>query len=93
MEFLFKFFGTADLFFGILIFVLALLPHSIGLRLGVIAFLYFAFKFAMFVGDFATLFDFLIGVYFIVIAFLDIRILTIISSLYLIQKGVITLIS
>ena len=92
MEFLFKFMGTMDLLFGILIFIIAFLPKQIGLRIGIVALLYFIFKFVLYVGDVATLLDFLIGIYFVIVVFLDIKIVTIISSLYLIQKGLLTLI-
>ncbi len=93
MDIVFKFLGLMDLIFGIAILILNLFPFQIKIRITVLALLYFIIKFALFLGDIATLFDFLIGIYFLIILFVNVKIITIISALYLLQKAILTLVS
>ncbi|MEM1988234.1 MAG: hypothetical protein QXS41_00090 [Candidatus Woesearchaeota archaeon] len=90
---IFKLLGFLDLVFGILLLFLNSFPKTVSIRISLLALMYFIIKFAMFFGDRATFGDFLVGLYFLFSSFFfSIPILSVISSIYLLQKAILTLI-
>ncbi|MEM2115901.1 MAG: hypothetical protein QXD62_00490 [Candidatus Woesearchaeota archaeon] len=91
---LFKTLGTLDLIFGIFLLLMNYLPKDVSIRLGILFLIYSIVKFALFFGDLATFGDFIAGIYGLFACFLfNVPILTILFSIYLLQKAFLTLIA